>query len=226
MTNSTIDISGCRTIKDVAILLCGKYHGRSRLRAIAYIESLGMTPKEWLQSKKPKKNTTCLLCGKTLSGDQKLFCSNSCSATYNNKIRVRKNKKNNVAPHHCAYCGKELKNRASKYCNLKCMSEHYQQLYIDRWKRGEESGIVGDFGTSHRIRRYMFMKNNNKCECCGWGEMNQFTGTIPLELHHIDGNYRNNKEENLQLLCPNCHSLVETMKSHNKNGREKRRKIK
>ena len=31
----------------------------------------------------------------------------------------------------------------------------------------------------------------------------------PLEpyedVHHIDGNCTNNKEENLQLLCPNCH---------------------
>jgi len=28
-----------------------------------------------------------------------------------------------------------------------------------------------------------------------------------LELHHIDGNHKNNKKANLQLLCPNCHSL-------------------
>jgi hypothetical protein len=29
---------------------------------------------------------------------------------------------------------------------------------------------------------------------------------IPLELHHIDGDNTNNKIENLQLLCPNCHA--------------------
>ena len=34
----------------------------------------------------------------------------------------------------------------------------------------------------------------------------------------------NNKEENLQVLCPNCHSLTETYKSHNKKGRSGRRK--
>jgi predicted HNH restriction endonuclease len=27
-----------------------------------------------------------------------------------------------------------------------------------------------------------------------------------LQLHHIDGNRENNKEENLTLLCPNCHT--------------------
>ena len=35
-------------------------------------------------------------------------------------------------------------------------------------------------------------------------------------IHHIDGDYKNNNEDNLQLICPNCHSLTETYKSHNK----------
>lgn len=71
----------------------------------------------------------------------------------------------------------------------------------------------------------MLEKNNYKCELCGWGEENTYTHTIPLEIHHIDGDYTNNKEENLQVLCPNCHSLTETYKSHNKNGRKRRKNI-
>ena len=54
--------------------------------------------------------------------------------------------------------------------------------------------------------------------------MNQFTKKIPLEIHHKDGNYLNNNEDNLELLCPNCHSLTNTYKAANKgNGREDRR---
>ena len=56
------------------------------------------------------------------------------------------------------------------------------------------------------------------------GERNIFTNSIPLEIHNKDGNYKNNKEENLQVLCPNCHSLTEAFKSHNKNGRKGRNK--
>lgn len=67
-------------------------------------------------------------------------------------------------------------------------------------------------------------KYSCKCQLCGWGEPNPYTHTIPLEIHHIDGNYKNNNEDNLQLLCPNCHSLTETYKSHNKNGRKQRAK--
>ena len=46
---------------------------------------------------------------------------------------------------------------------------------------------------------YLLKKYNNKCGRCGWGEKNVYTQSIPLEVEHIDGNYMNNKEENLIL---------------------------
>lgn len=46
-----------------------------------------------------------------------------------------------------------------------------------------------------------------KCEKCGNTEW--LGEKIPLQLHHIDGNKYNNELKNLQLLCPNCHSLTE-----------------
>ena len=54
----------------------------------------------------------------------------------------------------------------------------------------------------------------NKCECCG---INQWMGkNLTLELHHIDGNKYNNNIDNLQLLCPNCHSLTDGFRKCNK----------
>lgn len=45
----------------------------------------------------------------------------------------------------------------------------------------------------------------NKCECCG---INEWQGKkIPLELHHKNNNHYDNSLENLQILCPNCHSI-------------------
>lgn len=44
-----------------------------------------------------------------------------------------------------------------------------------------------------------------KCVKCGIGkEYNKLP--IILEVDHIDENWRNNNKENLQFLCPNCHS--------------------
>lgn len=56
-----------------------------------------------------------------------------------------------------------------------------------------------------------------KCECCGNTEWQGIP--IPLEVHHIDGNCLNNNIENLQLLCPNCHTLTDNFRGK-KNKKE------
>lgn len=50
-------------------------------------------------------------------------------------------------------------------------------------------------------------KKEKKCECCGSIKWNG--REIPLELHHINGNRTDNRLENLQVLCPNCHALTD-----------------
>ena len=44
----------------------------------------------------------------------------------------------------------------------------------------------------------------HKCHTCQNTTWNN--KKIPLEMHHIDGNSKNNNLSNLQLLCPNCHA--------------------
>lgn len=53
----------------------------------------------------------------------------------------------------------------------------------------------------------------NRCECCNLSEWNG--QEINLELHHVDGNRYNNSIENVQLLCPNCHSQTPNFRSKN-----------
>lgn len=118
----------------------------------------------------------------------------------------------------CLNCGRPLKHETSKYCSNTCQLAYERNKYIEDWKNGLESGSRGKFGISTRVRKYLLDKYDNKCQICGWGEKNPFTNMIPLEIHHIDGNHKNNKEENLQVLCPNCHSLTETYKKHNKHS--------
>ena len=73
------------------------------------------------------------------------------------------------------------------------------------------------------IKRYLIDLYGDKCMECGWCEINQVTGKVPIELEHIDGDSENNSLENVKLLCPNCHSLTPTYKALNiGNGRHKR----
>lgn len=125
----------------------------------------------------------------------------------------------------CLNCGKELTSKAKKYCSHKCQMDYQHQQWIERWKNGEETGLKGQYQISGHIRRYLKEKYHNQCSRCGWAEINPYTGEVPLEVEHIDGNYLNNTEENLDLLCPNCHSLTATYKGANKGkGRKDRNK--
>lgn len=122
----------------------------------------------------------------------------------------------------CEICGK--KTHQKKYC-----AEHGKQVkyedYIAKWQSGEISGnVCNNEKISSHIRRYMFEKHNFKCQKCSWSQIHSITGKIPLTINHIDGNCTNSKENNLELLCPNCHSLTPNYGSLNKgNGRRSRR---
>jgi Zn finger protein HypA/HybF involved in hydrogenase expression len=51
----------------------------------------------------------------------------------------------------------------------------------------------------------------DKCEVCGLDGKE-----LTLELHHINGNHFDNRIENLQILCPNCHSKTPNYRRKNK----------
>lgn len=120
---------------------------------------------------------------------------------------------------HCLNCGKILIKRSRKYCSNKCQIEYQQKEWEEKWISGE---IDGFSKTDHwgnvpdRIRTYLFKKFDSKCSKCGWGEINQFTGKVPLEVEHIDGDFTNNRPENVTLLCPNCHALTNTYRGANR----------
>ena len=52
-----------------------------------------------------------------------------------------------------------------------------------------------------------------RCELCGLSRWNELP--IPLALHHINGDRHDNRLENLQILCANCHGQTDTWAGRN-----------
>jgi len=75
--------------------------------------------------------------------------------------------------------------------------------------------------TSVRIKQHLILAGlkQDKCECCGI--INWQNKPITLQLHHKDGNSNNNALENLEILCPNCHSQTDNYGSKNIKNKEK-----
>ncbi len=56
----------------------------------------------------------------------------------------------------------------------------------------------------------------NRCERCGVVEWRGLP--LTLALHHVNGVRNDNRLENLELLCPNCHSQTDTFAGRKRSG--------
>lgn len=91
---------------------------------------------------------------------------------------------------------KEIKLKKQKTCNSKILKEDFGNLSFER------------------LKKRVLMEQEKKCNRCGVSEW--FGVTLSLELEHKDGNNQNNERSNLEVLCPNCHSITNTWKGRNK----------
>jgi predicted nucleic acid-binding Zn ribbon protein len=122
----------------------------------------------------------------------------------------------------CLNCGSDIPNR-NIYCNNKCQNE-YQRKNI--FKLLEENVFDGytSIDSIHDIsKKYLIYKYGESCMICGWCVKNKYTGISPIQINHIDGDPHNHSISNIELLCPNCHSLTEFFGRRGK-GRKNRYK--
>lgn len=109
------------------------------------------------------------------------------------------------------------------HCKSETLNSYLKKMNIDyagqQNKKGQRKG-----GNFQYISAMEYIQNNKSiksaklrsklireqlkpscCEICGAFEWQG--KKLPLELHHKNGNHFDNSFENLQILCPNCHSI-------------------
>jgi hypothetical protein len=109
-----------------------------------------------------------------------------------------------------------------KNANKNRSKEVWIKVAETRKKNHIENILQSDYTSlSFESLRYRILyEQKNKCNRCG---LDSWLGQeIVLELEHKDGNNKNNNRDNLEMLCPNCHSLTDTWRGRNKRERRNR----
>lgn len=93
--------------------------------------------------------------------------------------------------------GKGMKKDSGKYMSLSDYLKDSQDIQTNKI----------------RIKLLKEGYKEHKCECCGL--IQWLNNPIPLEVHHINGDRTDNRIENFQLLCPNCHAFTDSYRGKN-----------
>lgn len=139
---------------------------------------------------KRNPNIGCLICKKQIyrrpsqieATRKKVFCSLNCYG-----VSSRKEKP-------CLVCGKLiLAGLNKKTCSRSCANKSREGV---RYKIGRPRDKAILF---RALKLKLLEKRGESCERCSYNKYEI------LQIHHKDRNRKNNRFENLELICPNCH---------------------
>ena len=160
--------------------------------------------------------TKCVCCMTALPFERRKdkFCSRSCAAKVNKtgrKYPERVNARKSVV----CRCGgiPRVNNSLCDSCIALGRGHHICESLSDAKTEGTR-------------RRYLLRTRPHQCQGTGCGITTWLGQPVPLEMDHTDGDSDNNTEENLRLLCPNCHALTPTHKGKNRGHGRTRQRVK
>ncbi|MGV9205607.1 MAG: HNH endonuclease [Promethearchaeia archaeon] len=152
----------------------------------------------------------CLKCGTEFTPQKGLlnYCSFSCrnSRTFNEESRKKKSQAN-----------KEWYRNLSSEDKEKHKSNLHSPKNIEKRKQTYRYRLLNsDFNSLsyESKRKRIIIEQGNKCNHCGLDEWNG--KSLLLEIDHINGIGDDDKRENMEAICPNCHSQTFSFRGKNK----------
>ena len=139
---------------------------------------------------KRNPNTKCVVCNKPIyrrpqeikTNGERVFCSQACFG-----ISCRKE-----IP--CLVCGKPiLSGLNKKTCSRSCANTHREGIRYKINRPRDKAQKI------RAIKIILLEQRGTKCERCSYNKLEV------LQVHHKDRDRDNNKIDNLEIICPNCH---------------------
>lgn len=138
-------------------------------------------------------------------GYGKTYCSRRCANTREHSEATRL-KISTTASDNWAFLTESQRQNAVENLAIGRVTRHT--------KCAEKLLILPTESLSHTARKKkVFAEQNKRCNECGISDWNG--KPLTFELEHRDGNKHNNLRDNLEVLCPNCHSQTSTWRGRN-----------
>lgn len=144
-------------------------------------------------------SSTCLYCGKETNNPK--FCSRSCSVTVSNKTHTKRSVEGK-----CHSCDCPIRS-SRKYCKSCFHDERdakdmtLQEAIYENHHRSSAFALV-----RMRARSSEKASNTKCCQECGWDKHIEVCHKRPISDYPLTAFLSEiNADENLLILCPNCH---------------------
>lgn len=160
----------------------------------------------------------CLECRQSIGGVQSLaFCCPVCRERFWDTVsqHIARREKGR-----CSDCGTTIAIQSVRCRD--CHVKNRTNTAIKSWLDGEWSGSQekNDYILSTTVRSYLLAEADYACQNCGYSTRHPVDNLPILEINHINGVSNDHRRENLEVLCPNCHSLTPNFGHRNAgNGR-------
>jgi len=136
------------------------------------------------------------------------FCSNYCAKGFSTKKdRLEINKKISISLKGKGFHGGRPFEKGHKSYWNEVSHKKASETRIRNIKNFIYNSSWENLGYSQKRVRVLY-EQKGKCNNCGlitWGN-----SKLSLEYHHKDGDSCNNVRNNVEFLCPNCHSQTKT----------------
>jgi hypothetical protein len=128
------------------------------------------------------------------------YCSRSCANSRSFTKESRDKKSDANKKYWSSLTPEQVKEKTEILVNS---NPRYGKNYLDNIF-AQEWELLG----IHSKRLRVILEQHGKCNKCGLTHWND--KRITLEYEHIDGDNTNNSRDNVEALCPNCHSQTPT----------------
>lgn len=150
----------------------------------------------------------CKKCGKEFKPQKglKSYCSLACRNSRNHTSETKSKISKSILSSDKFWQSVE---NNKKWIDYKALGKKLKEIADDKILEADYETL--SFG---RLKKRIVLEQSGKCNHCGIDKWNG--KDITLELEHKDGNHSNNNRENLEAICPNCHSQTDTWRGKNK----------